>query len=98
MFQSFRVELIPTATGNGYRNMQIVMFEKECNCCLSIPRPGLNPRTLGPVASTLTTRPPRTTSGSSIDDISSHHKTKCSVNKKPDDPSPHGQGPQIRPN
>jgi hypothetical protein len=25
------------------------------------PRPGLNPRTLGPMASTLTTRPPRTT-------------------------------------
>jgi hypothetical protein len=25
------------------------------------PRPGLNPRTLGPVASTLTTSPPRTT-------------------------------------
>jgi hypothetical protein len=25
------------------------------------PRPGLNPRTLGPVASTLTTRPPRAT-------------------------------------
>jgi hypothetical protein len=27
MFQSFRVELIPIETGNGYRNMQIVMFE-----------------------------------------------------------------------
>jgi hypothetical protein len=25
------------------------------------PRPGLNPRTLGPVANTITTRPPRTT-------------------------------------
>jgi hypothetical protein len=29
MFQSFRVELIPRATRNGYRNMQIVMFEKN---------------------------------------------------------------------
>jgi hypothetical protein len=28
------------------------------------PRPGLNPRTLGPVASTLTTRPPRATTSS----------------------------------
>jgi hypothetical protein len=27
----------------------------------SPPRPGLNPRTLGPVASTLATRPPRAT-------------------------------------
>jgi hypothetical protein len=30
MFESFHVELIPRATGNGYQNMQIVMFEKEC--------------------------------------------------------------------
>jgi hypothetical protein len=30
MFQSFRVELIPRATGNGYQNMQITVFEKEC--------------------------------------------------------------------
>jgi hypothetical protein len=30
MFQSFRVELIPRATGNGYRNMQIVMVKNEC--------------------------------------------------------------------
>jgi hypothetical protein len=29
MFQSLRVELIPRETGNGYRNMQIVMFENE---------------------------------------------------------------------
>jgi hypothetical protein len=28
---------------------------------LKNPRPGLNPRTLGPVASTLTTSPPRAT-------------------------------------
>jgi hypothetical protein len=36
IFQSFRVELVPRATGNGYRSMQIVMFEKECNCRLSV--------------------------------------------------------------
>jgi hypothetical protein len=37
MFQSFHVELIPRATTNGYRNMQIVMFEKRMyNCCLSV--------------------------------------------------------------
>jgi hypothetical protein len=32
------------------------------------PRPGLNPRTLGPVASTLTTRPPRATKDYNIRD------------------------------
>jgi hypothetical protein len=30
MFKNFRVELLPKGTGNGYRNMQIVIFEKEC--------------------------------------------------------------------
>jgi hypothetical protein len=29
MFQNFWVELIPRATGNGYGNMQIVMFGRE---------------------------------------------------------------------
>jgi hypothetical protein len=29
MFQNFRVELTPRATGNGERNMQIVIFERE---------------------------------------------------------------------
>jgi hypothetical protein len=29
MFQSFCAELIPRASRNEYRNMQIVMFEKE---------------------------------------------------------------------
>jgi hypothetical protein len=27
---SFLVEVIPRTTGNGYRNMPIVLFEKEC--------------------------------------------------------------------
>jgi hypothetical protein len=30
MFQTFGVELKPTATGNGYRNKWIVMFKREC--------------------------------------------------------------------
>jgi hypothetical protein len=30
MFQRFRVELIPRATGNGYRNMQIEIVGREC--------------------------------------------------------------------
>jgi hypothetical protein len=29
MFKNFRVELIPRAIGNVYRNMQIVVFERE---------------------------------------------------------------------
>jgi hypothetical protein len=30
MFQNFHVELIPRETGNGYQNMWIVIFEREC--------------------------------------------------------------------
>jgi hypothetical protein len=30
MFQNFDVELIPRTTGNGYQNMQIVIFKREC--------------------------------------------------------------------
>jgi hypothetical protein len=36
MFQNICVEFIPIATGNGYQNMQIVVFERECVivvCC-----------------------------------------------------------------
>jgi hypothetical protein len=43
MFPNFRVELIPKATGNGYGNMQIVMFEKECPVvCLQSTRSPVN--------------------------------------------------------
>jgi hypothetical protein len=37
--------------------------------CHPRPRPGLNPRTLGPVASTLTTSPPRATSHINYTDL-----------------------------
>jgi hypothetical protein len=30
VFKNFHVEFIPRATGNGYQNMQIVIFEREC--------------------------------------------------------------------
>jgi hypothetical protein len=43
------------------------------------PRPGLNPRTLGPVASTLTTRPPRPFSFGFVE---LHHAYGCR-NSKP---------------
>jgi hypothetical protein len=45
------------------------------------PWPGLNPRTLGPVASTLTTRPPRATYNNNTHYLLSVHHQKCCPSK-----------------
>jgi hypothetical protein len=39
MFTNFRVDLTPRETGNGYRNMYIGIFERECVCLQSILSP-----------------------------------------------------------
>jgi hypothetical protein len=60
MFQSFRVQLIPRATGDGYRNMKIVMFEKEFPNYYDPTSPAdlINPSTDPTNSPTDTTKPP----------------------------------------